>query len=290
MLKSEEFTNNKDSADYYRIIIPPDTSVDNLFTVNEYYKNGKKKLIAKSTGEGSFTRFEGTCIEYFPNGHRRSVKSFEHGKPVGDETEYFPNGKVYYIGTYDSKNKLVVNAYRDSTGKVLVENGNGHCVKYDDDFKYIFAEGDLVNGLEEGEWHGWLRDSGRYVCTYQKGVDIKGIGYDKNGKAYPFAKIMVDPAFNGGIEKFYSFISHTLQYPKEAKDHNIQGKVLITFIVNRDGKLSDFRVVSGLGFGLDDEVLRVMRASPPWLPGYQFGMLVKVAYSIPITFSMTNEE
>ncbi|WP_426667940.1 TonB family protein [Mucilaginibacter sp. McL0603] len=283
---------DKDSADFVRTILLPDGNTDkSLFLIKDYYKNGTPKMIGTSTVRSDYIRLSGSCMEFFPDGKRKSVKNYKNGKLVDDVIQYFPNGQLYLTGKYDTSGRIIVNECRDSSGKVLVKNGNGHCTEYDPDFRRVYAEGNIANGIEEGEWHGFLYDSARYVCNYDKGIIKKGTAYDKHGKEYTFNTTkLINPVFNGGIYKFYSFLRQTIHYPAVAKKNNIQGKVYIYFIVNKDGRLSDFKIVSGLGSGCDEEVMRVMELSPPWIPASQFGMLLREPYTMPIGFTMVTED
>lgn len=95
------------------------------------------------------------------------------------------------------------------------------------------------------------------------------------------------PSFPGGIEAFYKFLSKNIVYPKAARDKNTQGKVILSFIVERDGKLSDVKVARGIGDGCDEEAVRVIKLSPAWKPGTQNGHTVRVAYSVPINFALS---
>lgn len=293
--KNEVFVDSKDSADFYRVFTGPDKNVNaKLFIVNDFYKNGRPKLVGTTAEIKNYIidplynlLFEKTCVEFFPNGHRKSIKNFEHGKLTGDVVTYFPNGKLYLSGTYENDH-LHIKECRDSTGKILVENGNGHCIKYDDDFKYIFAEGNIVNGMEEGEWQGKLHNSATYTCMYEKGVIKKGLSYYQ-GNTYSFTSLEVDAAFNGGIEAFYKFLARTIHYPMEAKEANVQGKVWFSFFVNKNGQLSDFKILTGIGYGCNEEVLRIIKASPPWLPAYDHGIPYGSTYLMPVSFTITKE-
>ena len=278
----------KDSADFYRVILPADTSVDkNLFIVNDFYKDGKPKMMGKSTTQKYFVQLSGVCMEFFKNGRRKSVKNYEHNNPVGDVTQYFPNGKIYLTGKFDGNNKFFVNECRDSTGKVLAIDGNGHYIKYSGDFKNALEEGRVSNGLEDGEWHGRFNDTIKYVCTYSSGIVKGGTSYDKMGNAYPFTNKEVQPSFKGGIDLFYQFLATYIHYPKVAKENNVQGKVFLTFVIDKDGSLTDLKVARGIGSGCDEEAARVVKLSPPWTPGKLYGIPVRVWYTIPITFSLT---
>ncbi|MEO6849611.1 MAG: TonB family protein [Mucilaginibacter sp.] len=286
----DEIVNNKDSADYYRMVLPPDTGVNNnLLTVRDYYKNGKLRTMGNATAYLYQYRWQGNVINYFQNGKKKSIGSYDKDAPIGGLWKYYPNGKLYIAGSYDSRGKLVIDECRDSTGNVLAEKGNGNYKKYSEDFRRIWEEGNIVNGLEEGEWHGRVNDSVTDILTYDKGILVKGISYDEKGKVYPFTSREVEPGFKGGVQQFYKFLQHTMHYPAEAKERNIQGKVFTEFVVNEDGTLSDIKIVSGIGGGCDEEVLRVLRLSPPWIPEMLYGIPVRVPYTMPISFLLSGD-
>lgn len=92
------------------------------------------------------------------------------------------------------------------------------------------------------------------------------------------------PAFPGGDGAMLKFLSGRLNYPAAALDHNVSGKVYITFVVDDEGHLHDPRVVRGLGFGLDEEALRLVRLMPWWNPGKVQGQPVWVSMTLPIVF------
>ena len=92
-----------------------------------------------------------------------------------------------------------------------------------------------------------------------------------------------------GMNLFYEYIRKNLKYPESARKAGIQGKVFVEFIVNTDGTASDFKIIKGLGEGCDQEALRVMSGSPPWIPGKQRGISVKQRMVLPIVFSLGND-
>lgn len=94
------------------------------------------------------------------------------------------------------------------------------------------------------------------------------------------------PSFVGGLEQFYKFVGKNLKYPAQARRLGIEGKVFVHFVVDRDGSLSDIKVVKGIGAGCDAEVERIIHKSPKWNPGKQRGEPVRVRMMMPITFRL----
>ena len=99
---------------------------------------------------------------------------------------------------------------------------------------------------------------------------------------YLLDKVEVKPAFPGGIEKFLEFIEANFVMPKTT---SLIGKVFVSFIVQKDGSLTDIKVVRDVGFGSGKEAIRVMKLSPKWSPGTIKGQPVKVLYTMPIPVS-----
>ena len=97
---------------------------------------------------------------------------------------------------------------------------------------------------------------------------------------YNTAGIEVKPDFPGGMEKFYKYVGNNYRTPEE---EGLKGKVYVTFVVEKDGSLTDIKVVRDIGFGTGKEAIRVLQKCPKWNPGEQNGKKVRVLYSLPIT-------
>lgn len=290
----------KDSADFFLAILPPDTNVNKkLFIVEEFYKNGKRRFITGSRTNDFYMKLQGLFVGFFPNGHRMTVSNYENGEQVGDEIEYYPNGKFYnkksYVKTVTEETELLLKDCKDSTGNVLAEGGNGKWIKFDSSFEKIEEEGQIENGHEEGTWRGKINDTVDLVNQYKNGKKVSSKTFDKAGKEIldpqiftPVDPVVQVPEFPGGLNAFGMFLAHNIRYPFSARENGIQGRVIISFVVERDGTLSDVRVARGIGGGCDEEGVRVMKLSPPWKPGMQGGRLIRVAYSVPISFTLGN--
>ncbi|MEP5611453.1 MAG: energy transducer TonB [Cyclobacteriaceae bacterium] len=94
------------------------------------------------------------------------------------------------------------------------------------------------------------------------------------------------PAPAGGMKAFNEYLSKNIKYPKSAMRLGISGRVFLKFVVERDGSLTDIRVVKGVGGGCDKEAIRVLSSAPAWEPGKQRGRPVRVSMILPITFVM----
>jgi len=103
---------------------------------------------------------------------------------------------------------------------------------------------------------------------------------------YNFVSMENPPKYPGGMAALYKFLGENMKYPKEARDNNIQGKVLVSFSVLKDGALTDIKVERKLGYGTDEEAVRVLKLSKKWEPGLQNGKPVNVKYNIPISFNL----
>jgi protein TonB len=101
-----------------------------------------------------------------------------------------------------------------------------------------------------------------------------------------YTSVQMVPSYPGGMENFYKFLAKKVRYPDEARAHGTQGKVIVSFVVEKDGSLTDIHLVKDVKDGLGNEAIRVMKLSPKWTPGLQNGKPVRVVYSVPISFGL----
>ena len=109
-------------------------------------------------------------------------------------------------------------------------------------------------------------------------------GTPDSNKAYDVVDEM--PQFPGGPYALFEFISKNIQYPKEAEDANLQGRVIVSFVVEKDGSVSNAKVVRPIDPLLDAEALRVVNSMPKWIPGKQNGEAIRIKYTVPVTFRL----
>ena len=94
------------------------------------------------------------------------------------------------------------------------------------------------------------------------------------------------PSFPGGQAALLEYLSKNIKYPVVAEENGIQGRVIVTVVVERDGSITDVRVVKSVDPSLDKEAQRVVRSMPHWIPGKQNGSAVRVKYTVPVTFRL----
>ena len=133
-----------------------------------------------------------------------------------------------------------------------------------------------------------IEDSGADEETMINITPILDMGRKKDTEEDSGIFISVDemPEFPGGEMALRHFLANAIRYPVIAQENNIQGKVYVTFVVGKDGHVSDARILRGVDQSLDKEAIRVISTLPPWKPGKQGGKAVRVQYSVPINFTL----
>jgi TonB family protein len=289
----------KDSADYALYIMPRNTETKaDLYQVNEYYLNGKPRLIATSRTHSLNLALDGPCIRFFPNGHRESIMNYKKGILDGNATEYysnnivhrtttykdgnivgdasifFPNGKLYSLKKFTSYSSAYVEC-RDSTGKILTTNGSGKWVEYDEDFKFAARQSTIKDG--------------KMIITGEPIIDTaKDAYYNKTGEIS--LAVDISPSFPGGLEAFGRFISQNIKFPAPDREAGISGRVIIGFVVEKDGTLSNFHIIHSPSKTMSDEVVRLLQLSPIWKPGLQNSKPVRVNFTLPVSFALGEEK
>ena len=94
------------------------------------------------------------------------------------------------------------------------------------------------------------------------------------------------PAFPGGMQELMVYLGKNIKYPTIAQENGTQGRVIIQFVVERVGTISDVRVARGVDPYLDKEAVRVVKSMPKWIPGKQNGKAVRVKFTVPVMFRL----
>lgn len=250
----------------------------NMLSLSEYGVDGKL----------SATR------DYDLNGMVRRQQTFSDS--LHTDLYWDPNGQVRghretIIGRNNEKGEpLFVNSWGHD-GTQYVKNGEGYwmAVSETPTGEPLFEQGRVVNGLKDGKWSGKLADSTQYYEEiYDLGQMKSGLSWI-NGEKIEYSRAMISPEFKGGIREFYKFLASNIRYPIDAARRGVAGRVMLSFVVCEDGSMCDYKVENRIGYGLDDEALRVVKLmNGKWDPGSMRGQKVKVKYNVPINFQLEN--
>ena len=108
----------------------------------------------------------------------------------------------------------------------------------------------------------------------------------KTGAVKVFDVVEQMPAFPGGPSALFEYLSKSIKYPRKAEENGVQGRVIVSFVVERDGSITNVGVVKSVEPSLDKEAVRVIKSMPKWIPGKQKGNAVRVKYTTPVTFRL----
>ncbi|GAB3833121.1 hypothetical protein GCM10028821_25590 [Hymenobacter jeollabukensis] len=235
--------------------------------------------VAESAAQGMGGR---TVNEHFQAQGLNADFGFGPGHSFRDETQlldsvrgiitsYYPSGKVWQVMPYAHVRKKIV----EGTERRYYESGQ------------LLAEEEFVNNKR----HGWLRT---YYPTgqlrrqeqYADGQQTAAQCFGPDGQTVPYAPYVVFPEFPGGITGLMQAIATRTRYPAKAQRNDITGKVFISFVVDRQGRLQNANVSQAAHPLLDAEALRVVRTLSGWTPARLDGDVVDVQFGVPVTFRL----
>ena len=289
--KNRGFTAVKDSAAYINII-RLSTNELGLHELNEYYPNGNLKRHGwTKVADPRRLYLEGIMESYHNNGNLAVSAGYKDNKLSDTLKRYYENGLLKEIRFFssseaspneflfqDQHSRLIY--YADSTGRQQIVNGNG-MFEFKDSINS--EKGQYIDGLRQGHWEGTLKKGkNKFEEWYEKGVLSKGTSTDSMGNVHSYTQRDVQPEYPGGIKNLMIFIAQNYKYPKEALNAKVSGQLLISFVIEKNGLANEFEVINDLGYGTAASGIAVLKKAEKWTPGYQYGMPVRVQYSIPI--------
>lgn len=249
---------------------------DHMLSYIEYGVDGKASLIKDYDLNGMVRRQQllsdslVTDVYWDPNGQIRAHRDFPVNK-MGVKEE-----------------PLLMNAWGPD-GVQHTKNGEGYWMAAGEtpNGKWVFEQGKVVEGIKDGKWIGKLADSTQYYEeVYDLGQFKSGVSW-VNGTKMAYDKPQIQPEFKGGIKEFYKFLGMNMRYPSDAARSGVAGRVMLSFVVCEDGSVCDYKVEKRVGYGLDEEALRVVKLMDgKWEPGVMRGQKVRVKYNLPINFQL----
>ncbi|WP_104384368.1 energy transducer TonB [Sphingobacterium sp. HMA12] len=281
----------KDSALYTNIIrLAPNEM--GLYELNDYYANGNLKRHGwTKIADPRKLHLEGLIETYYENGNLATSAEYKDNRLSDTLKRYHKNGLLRETRFFfrsenhpneflfpDKNSRLIY--YADSTGHVQISGGNG---TFEFKNKKDTERGQYANGVREGLWEGTFhKGKNRFEEWYENGTLTKAFTTDSTGNKHPYTQREVQPEYPGGIKKLMTFIAQNYNYPKEALNARVSGQLLISFVIETTGIPSEFKVINDLGYGTAASGIEVIQKAKKWTPGYQFGLPVRVQYSLPI--------
>jgi hypothetical protein len=267
------------------------TEEKDLYDVAFYSRSGKIDRRATTTNK-YFMAFEGPCLYYYENGNRKKIETYSDKKINGKQYEWYENGSMksesevlFDKKTNNSTTKII--HYWNTNNEQKVIDGEG---EYEEIIEIplnskeknsIKSIGKIKNYVKDGEWNtSYSYNKQSTKETYRNGIFISGVTIDENGKEQAYSILEEKPQPRNGMFDFYNFIGKNFRTPDVV---GLKGVIYLTFVIERDGTITDIKVIRDIGFGTGVEAIRVLSKYGHWLPGKQRGVPVRVMCSLPIT-------
>lgn len=272
---------NMENHVYYRIVRDYNLEQES-YKIEEFYKSG----ILKSSGTSSQNinyKYNGVVSTFYENKTLESETNYRDGQPDGNYFSCHPNGKKategeFILDEFSKYNQkiLKIKQYWDSNGVQKVKDSNGILEEVNSDY---YATGEIKNGLKNGNWNGLDRKLKiSFSENFANGKFISGISTDKDSIKHSYNEVEQRPSPKKGINHFYTFVGK-----KFKSKTNGTGKIILSFIIEKNGEINEIEVLKGIDNELDKEAIRVLNLYSDWQPGKYRGINVRVLYSLPIS-------
>jgi hypothetical protein len=223
------------------------------------FKADVLKMISLSGSDAQKIIATSTFVKVIPEADRAEfTKVYEAALPG-----FYNKMAIIYMETYTHEDiKGIIAFYESPLGKRMNKN------------TAVIAEKSMKAAQEMAqEMFGIIK-------KYEKGSAVRDPTNVSDNIIYSTAGIEVKPDFPGGRDEFYKFIAKNYRTPDVKK---LNGKIYITFVIEKDGSLTEIKAIKDIGYGTGEEGVRVLGLSPKWLPGEQNGQKVRCTYSLPIS-------
>lgn len=272
------------SKDYKFLRIIKDYKLDKeSYTILEYYKSGVLHMQGTSKTK-DFTSKEGEYIFYYANGNKNAVTNYVKSRPNGKTSQWYENGNKKLEGEYIEDEKTFFGALKifqfwNPKGVQTVVDGNGECEEISE---FFHASGKIKEGFKDGLWQGSDKKM-RYTFSenYENQKLISGVSIDSTNVSRNYKEVELRPSPKKGYEDFYRHVGKKFRVPDMPK--GMGGKIFLKFIVDKEGRVVEPEIIRGIGYGADEEALRVVSSYTNFAPGEIRGIKVRCSFSLPIT-------
>lgn len=268
---------------YYRIIKDYYIPNKQVYPIEVYYKSGKIQMKGATT-TGNVNDKIGTFVYFYENGNRKSISNFNKGILSGNYFEFYENGKNKMVGVYMQEEKIAGRYYKlmnlwDENGTEIIVNGEGVKTEENENFS------ESIN-YKDGYKNGLLQHINKkynYSLTekYENGSLISGERKTTDGEIFKYTELERKPWPKKGMEHFTNYIARNLNLTSSL--NGISGKIIVKFIIDKEGKIVEPEILKGMGNRIDKEAIRVITSYGNWIPGEQRGEKIRCQFVLPLS-------
>lgn len=272
---------------YYYKVIKDYNQEKSEYKFYKHFKSGEIYQEGQTTSKEK-DDLTGEIIFYHKNGNKENATFFKNGRPLGKAQIWYENGNIKEEGEFldfewsTGKSYKIIH-YWDENNNQKVIDGNGTYTKTD---IYSTETGALKNGYKDGVWKGQgKKQIYSYIENYKEGVFVSGVTTESDGTTHKYTELEIKPEPKKGIQHFYNYIAKNFTYTRASLRNKVKGKIIIQFVVDKEGVIVEPKIIKGLGYGLDEEAIRVLISYDKWTPAFQKGRKVRCSYLLPLTLS-----
>ncbi len=252
--------------------------------VKDYYLNGQIQM------KGSYDRNveNGLFFYYNEDGTYATYGKYLNGYKIGNWIYYNEHGIKMYEITYTESDELITNSWNIHGVPELI-GGEGTMNFYFPDGK-ISEKGNLVQGKKTGIWEGFYRNGDLYFTEiYKDGKLVKGRSYNKTGDQFAYNQTAESPTVYGGVEVWNQYLDAELKYPEQARKSGFSGRSVVKATIDENGLLIGIETLRKIGFGCDEEAIRVIKNWKKFVPGKIRGQFATKDLYLSIDFPNKNQ-
>lgn len=252
--------------------------------VYEFYKSGKRKMVGLYSDK-YFLFKTGPFTTYYENGNMQSQISYFENIPSGKCYFWYENGSKkaeceFVRQKSDDLPIMKVNQYWSRIAIQRVIDGKG---RFQDEDLTSFSEGELKDGVKDGEWWGTdYKDFFKFTEVYKKGKLISGNAIDSLNQVHPYKEKYIDSEPLKGREHFLNYIKKELNRRKDLQNNDTYERVVINFTVDNNGKLKDFDILKYEDSLVDEALIEICKSYGDWKPAKSRGVKTESYLMVPI--------
>lgn len=236
---------------------------------------------------------EGLYNFYHENGKIKEKGNYSENLKVGYVTSWYAKGAVKQTLQYFKapgsrpgigQNSFKIINYWDESGNQLIKDGAGYCKCYlapDGPLE----EGRVISGYRDSVWQIFSGDTLTSFEQYKTGTFVEGESVYKDNRI-KYSQQFVQAEFRGGLSGMMKFLQKNIRYPSGAKTAGVQGRIFVRFWIDSYGNVSNIGLVKGVRKDLNEEAMRVVRISGPWVPALWRGIPTKSIFVLPVYFKL----